>query len=93
MSLVIDAKNSRYTLSDSKPNVDQMRSYMATLNGKYGIFVHSESDDPAFCKEIINEKDDQKIIWTSLLPGNLDTVNAQNLENIIQIIQKHLELG
>jgi len=71
MTVIIDAKNRKYTLSDSKPNLDQMRSYMTTLNGRYGVFVHSESDDPAFCKQIINEEEDQKIIWTSLSPGNL----------------------
>lgn len=83
-TIVIDAKYEEYTLSTPKPNLFQMRSYMTTLNGTYGIFIHSKSDDPSIWKEITSEGD-QKIIWTSLIPENSKT-NA-NLEKIIQRIK------
>jgi hypothetical protein len=103
-TILIDAKNSPYTLSESKPNLYQMRFYMTTVSPRYGIFthrmnnalpkirgigifVHSESEDPDLKKEVINEKDGQKIIWTSLVPGDKLT-SSQNLKSIIELIRK-----
>ena len=91
MAVVIDAKDMRYTFSDSTPNLHQMRSYMTTLNGRYGVFIHSKSDDPSVWKEVIREGD-QKIIWTSLIPEN-PKINSQNLEKIIQLIENTATKG
>lgn len=85
MAVVIDAKDRQYTFSDSTPNLHPMRSYMTTLNGRFGVFIHSKSDDPSVWKEIIRDGD-QKIIWTSLIPEN-SKISSQNLEKIIQLIE------
>ena len=66
-TVVIDAKNSRHK-KDSMPYLDQMRLYMKTLNARYGIFVHCESEDPNLWKEITSETGSQKVIWTSVIP-------------------------
>jgi hypothetical protein len=63
MKFIIDAKNSHHTLSDSRPNLDQMRSYMTSLNAKYGVFIHSESEDLNLRKGIENKKNNQTIIY------------------------------
>ncbi len=91
MTVIIVAKDSLYTLANSTPNLDQMRSYMTTLNGRYGIFIHSQASDPAVWNKIIREEDDKQIVWTALIPGNPDRANDQNLEKIIQLIQRQLE--
>ena len=67
-----------------------MRSYLTTLNGTCGIFIHSRSDDPAVWKKTIREEEERKIIWTALIPGDPDRENSQNLEKIIQLIQGQL---
>jgi hypothetical protein len=66
-----------------------MDSYLRSAsNGQYGIFVHSESEDPSLWKTIINEKDNQEINWTCLIPCSSETTNTTNLERIIRLIKK-----
>jgi hypothetical protein len=77
---LIDAKNRRYVVGNPRPNLHQMRSYMRILGARYGIFIHSESENPSLWKEIRNEADHQNIIWTSVIPGSSDIISAQNLE-------------
>lgn len=86
-NIVIDAKNRFYTLSDPRPNLHQMRSYMDTLNAKYGIFVHSASQDPSIWKTIPDKRNNQ-IIWTSLVPSKINKTNRVNLEKILELISK-----
>ena len=58
-----------------------MRSYLSTTNSNYGIFIHSNSQDPKFWEDIFTYKG-QKIIWTSLIPGRI----GNSLENIMSLI-------
>jgi hypothetical protein len=85
--MVIDAKNRFYSNSDPRPNLHQMRSYMDTLGAKFGIFVHSASQNPLAWK-IIPDKSNNQIIWTSLIPGNVDNANKENLAKIVDLISK-----
>jgi hypothetical protein len=92
--ILIDTKSAIYTLSHSKPNRRQMRSYMTTLSSVYrttsklrhiGIFVHLGSEDPALSEEMIYKRDEQKIIWKSMVPGD-NLTSTQTLESIIQLV-------
>ena len=78
---ILDAKNSYYSTKNLTPNLHQMRSYLSTTNSNYGIFIHSNSQDPNFWEEIFTEKG-QSIIWTSLIPGT----KINSIENIIGLI-------
>ena len=78
---VLDAKNSYYSPKNLTPNLHQMRSYLSTTNSNYGIFIHSNSQDPKFWEDIFTDKG-QKIIWTSLIPGRI----GNSLENIMSLI-------
>jgi hypothetical protein len=61
-TVIIDAKNSSYNShSDSRPNIDQMRSYMTTVKPKYGIFVHSKSEIPNLWKGVKDKLTKQEI--------------------------------
>ena len=88
-NIVIDANNRFYTLSDPRPNLHQMRSYMDTLNAKYRIFVHSASQDPSIWKTIPDKRDNQ-IIWTSLVQSKFNKTNNENLEKIFELISNIL---
>ena len=88
-NMIIDAKNEFYTLSNQHPNQHQMRSYMSTLKARYGVFVHSASQEPNIWNAIPDKKNNQ-IIWTSLVPGNVDKTNDRNLEKILELISKIL---
>ena len=59
---------------------------MKTLNAKYGIFVHSESEDPSLWKEVTNETGGQKIFWTSVAPDSSGPSNS-NFEKTIALIK------
>ena len=85
VNLVIDAKNRYYSLSDTKPNLHQMRNYMNTLKAKYGIFVHSASQVPDTWKAI-PDKSNNQIIWTSLIPRSVPKTKMQNLDRILGLI-------
>jgi hypothetical protein len=89
-SMVIDAKNSRHTIENSRPNLDQMRLYMKTLNARYGIFIHSQSEDPNLWKEVSSENESQRIIWTSITPGFPSPSNIQNFERTISLVKEQL---
>ena len=78
---VLDAKNSYYSPKNLTPNLHQMRSYLSTTNSNYGIFIHSNSQDPKFWEDIFTDKG-LKIIWTSLIPGRI----GNSLENIMSLI-------
>jgi hypothetical protein len=71
-------------------------TYMTTLGTRYstltyrttsklrhiGIFVHLGSGDPARSEEMIYKRDEQKIIWKSMVPGDSLT-SAQNLKRVL----------
>ncbi len=78
---ILDAKNSYYSPKNLTPNLHQMRSYLSTTNSNYGIFIHSNSQDPKCWQEIFTEKG-QNIVWTSLIPGT----KSISLENITSLI-------
>jgi hypothetical protein len=82
--MIIDAKNEVYTFSNQHPNQHQMRSYMATLKARYGVFVHSASQVSGTWNAITDKKNNQ-IIWTSMIPGNKNKTNKENLEKILQL--------
>ena len=90
MTLVIDAKNSRHIIKDSRPNLDQMRLYMKTLNARYGIFIHSESEDPNLWKEVTSELGSQRIIWTSIVPDSPGRSSIQNFERTIALVREQI---
>jgi hypothetical protein len=89
-TIIIDAKNSHFRFNNiSREHQRQMDSYLRSApNGQYGIFVHSDSEDPSLWKTIINEKHNQEINWTCLVPGSSETTNTTNIERIIKMIQK-----
>lgn len=89
ITLIIDAKNSRHT-KDSRPNLDQMRLYMKILNARYGIFVHSESENPNLWKEVASELGSQRIIWTSIVPDSPGLSSIENFERTIKMIKDNL---
>jgi hypothetical protein len=86
-NMIIEAKNRFYSLSDPRPNLHQMRNYMDTLNAKFGIFVHSASEKPLIWKTI-PDKSNNQIIWTSLIPNDIDKANNDNLKKILQMISE-----
>ena len=90
MTLVIDAKNSRHSIENSRPNLDQMRLYMKTLNANYGIFIHSQSEDPNLWKEITTENNNQRIIWTSVTPAFSGLSSIQNFERTVSLVKEQL---
>ena len=80
----VEKKNDENLFNKMKnltPNLHQMRSYLSTTNSNYGIFIHSNSQDPKFWEDIFTDKG-QKIIWTSLIPGRI----GNSLENIMSLI-------
>ena len=74
----------------AEPNLDQMRLYMKTLNARYGIFIHSQSEDPSLWKGITTENNNQRIIWTSVTPAFRGLSSIQNFERTISLVKEQL---
>jgi hypothetical protein len=89
IKIIIDAKNRRYLLGTPRPNLHQMRSYMRALGAKCGLFIHSESENPNLWKEIINETDNQNIIWTSITPDPGVVSSVENFERTVRLINDY----
>jgi hypothetical protein len=87
-TIIIDAKNS-HIKRHSKPNLDQMRSYMETTKAKYGIFVHSDSEDQDLFEYIHRKHTQEQIIWTSISPGPIDYKNDKTINKIVEIVENH----
>jgi hypothetical protein len=85
INIIIDAKNSFYKTKKPTPYLYQMRSYMKTINARYGIFFHSESEDPNLWREIYNKTTHQKIMWTSAIPGSLNDATANNMSKAVAL--------
>ena len=65
-----------------RPNFDQMRSYLKSADADFGFFIHSNSEDLNLWKVSNDESGTKIIIWTSLIPGQLE----KNLKRIIQLV-------
>ena len=90
-SMIIDAKNSKYGLSNLHPNLDQMRNYMDTLGADQGIFIHSASEVSNPWK-IVHDRTDKEvqIIWSSLVPGFTKDSSDGTLKKISNLINRML---
>jgi hypothetical protein len=83
-TIIFDAKNREYSRTSNRhQNRHQMDSYIRSANAKYGIFIHSRSDDPEVWEETQREGYNQTIVWTCLIP---DKPSNNELEKIIQLI-------
>lgn len=84
-SMIIDAKNSYYSTTRPRPYFNQMRSYMKTLNSRYGVFIHSESEDSSLWREVYSNTSGQKIIWTTISPILFDNKFKDNLSKVLTL--------
>ena len=88
LSIIVDAKNQKYHTSDSHPNRPQMDSYIRSTNAKYGVFIHSESENPELWEKLPKKINNQEIVWTCLIPGHSsDRSNEANLQKIIDLMR------
>jgi hypothetical protein len=79
--IIIDAKNSKYQSRDPNPNFHQMRSYLISADADFGFFIHSNSENQNLWYMITDENSTKKIIWTTLIPGQID----EHLKRIIKL--------
>ena len=63
-----------------------MDSYIRSTNAKYGLFIHSESENPELWEKLPKKINNQEIVWTCLIPGHSsDRSNEANLQKIIDL--------
>jgi hypothetical protein len=88
LSIIVDAKNEEYKTSNSHPNRPQMDSYIRSTNARYGVFIHSRSENPELWEKLPKDMNNQEIIWTCLIPGySSEPGDDDNLKKIIDLIR------